>query len=56
MSSDRRLTVFGEQIVEGFDKEGLQRGAGAQLLTIWKTHRRMSRVCCMEPPILPDTH
>jgi hypothetical protein len=25
MSSDRRLAVFGEQIVEGFDKEGLQR-------------------------------
>jgi hypothetical protein len=29
----------------------LQRGAGAQLWMIWKTHRRMSRVCCMEPPL-----
>ena len=29
----------------------LQRGAGAQLWTNRKTHRRMSRVCCMEPPL-----
>jgi hypothetical protein len=34
----------------------LQRGAGAQLWMIWKTHRRMSRVCCMEPPKVVDTH
>ena len=33
----------------------LQRGAGAQLWTIWKTHCRMSRVCCVEPPCFVDT-